>query len=473
MMKSLELHLRYLTPKTFNCSIFLVEYMRLLPFRTTISMPSKVFNLIDKEAKRQFYGLEMIPSENYVSENVLKALGSILTNKYSEGFPGRRYYGGNEVIDEIENLACDLAKKLFGVPVALVQPYSGSPANFAATMAVCKPGDVVMGLSLASGGHLTHGANLSFSSIFYKAVNYSVGKDWKIDFEQLLTLAKKHKPRLIWAGTTAYPYKLDYKKFRKIADEVEAILVADISHICGLIVGGVHDSPVPFVDIITTTTHKTLRGPRGAIIMVTDIGLKKDPELKSKLEKAIIPGLQGGPHNHQTAAIAVALEEAGKPAFRKYAGQVVKNSKVLAKELGTISENHLILLPLTDYGYGMGYQGQYALETAGITVNKNTIPGESVSPFYPSGIRLGTPALTARGMKEEQMKKIATWIKRALEEIRGNDTPKSKEERADYIKAYKLRAAKNKNLLKIRKEVENFTRKYPIPGISTKVKKMI
>ncbi len=351
-------------------------------------MASKVFPLIAEETHRQKFGLEMIPSENYVSEDVLKALGSILTNKYSEGFPGRRYYGGNEVIDKIENYAIDLAKKLFGVPLAFVQPYSGSPANLEITMAVCEPGDVVMGLSLASGGHLTHGANLSFSSIFYKAVNYNVGKDWKIDFDELETLAKKHKPKLIWVGTTAYPFKLDYKKFRKIADVVDATLVADISHITGLIIGGVHESPVPYVDIIMTTTHKTLRGPRGAMILVTERGLKKDSEIKSKIEKAIIPGAQGGPHNHQTAAIAVSLEEALKPAFKKYAVQVAKNAKVLARELGTVSETHLILLSLTKYGYGMGYQAQFALEEAGITVNKNTIPGEPASPFYPSGIRL-------------------------------------------------------------------------------------
>lgn len=428
-------------------------------------MSVKLFKLIEKEAIRQKTGLEMIPSENYVSEDVLKANGSILTNKYSEGFPGRRYYGGNEVIDEIESYTVDLAKKLFGVPVALVQPHSGSPANFAATMAVCNPGDVVMGLSLAGGGHLTHGANLSFSSIFYKAVNYNVGKDWKIDFDELLELAKKHKPKLIWAGTTAYPFKLDYKKYRKIADEVGAYLVADTSHITGLIVGGVHESPVKYVDIITTTTHKTLRGPRGAMILVTERGLKKDPDLKTKLERAIIPGLQGGPHNHQTAAIAISLEEALKPSFKKYAEQVVKNAKVLAEELGTISENHLILLSLTDYGKGMGYQAQYALETAGITVNKNTIPNDPVSPFYPSGIRLGTPALTSRGMKESDMIKIAAWIKRCLEEIRGLDIPEEQKQRAQFIKDTKKILAKNKNLLKIRKEVATFASKFSVPGI--------
>lgn len=427
---------------------------------------SKIFDLIEKEKKRQLEGLEMIPSENYVSSDVLKALGSILTNKYSEGFPGRRYYGGNEVIDEIENYAITLAKKLFNVPIAFVQSYSGSPANMAVTMAVCSPGDTIMGLSLSSGGHLTHGANLSFSSIFYKAVNYNVGKDWKIDFEELEALALKHKPKLIWVGTTAYPYKLDYKKFRKIADLVGATLVADIAHIAGLIVGGVHESPAQYVDIITTTTHKTLRGPRGAIIMVTERGVKKDPEIKSKIERAIIPGLQGGPHNHQTAAIAVALEEASKPGFKKYAAQVVKNAAILASELGTVSETHLVLLPLMDYGYGMGYQAQYALEEAGITVNKNTIPNEPASPFYPSGIRLGTPALTTRGMKEKDMVKIAGWIKKALEEIRGLDLPKDQDARKDFLKDVKKTLHENKNLKKIRAEVRAFAQDYPVPGIS-------
>lgn len=428
-------------------------------------MASRVFKLIDQEKRRQVTGLEMIPSENYVSSAVLAALGSILTDKYSEGFPGRRYYGGNEIIDQIEEYACDLAKQLFGVPVALVQPYSGSPANFAATMAVCEPGEVVMGLSLSSGGHLTHGANLSFSSIFYKAINYSVGSDWRIDFDELEALAKTHQPKLIWAGTTAYPFKLDYTQFRRITDLIGATLIADISHISGLIVGGVHESPVSEVDIITTTTHKTLRGPRGAMIMVTERGLKKDPELKAKLERAVIPGLQGGPHNHQTAAIAVALEEASKPSFKQYAHQIVGNAKVLAKELGTVSENHLILLSLTSYGRGMGYQAQYALESAGITVNKNTIPGEPVSPFYPSGIRLGTPALTSRGMKENEMRQIAKWIKEVLEEIKGHDLPEGKDERRQFLKDYREQVKKNKNLHKIRQEVAAFASKYQVPGI--------
>lgn len=425
----------------------------------------KIYSLIKKEEIRQKEGLEMIPSENYVSVEVLQALGSILTNKYSEGFPGRRYYGGNEVIDEIENYAIDLAKKLFKVPAAIVQPYSGSPANLIMTMGICQPGDVVMGLSLASGGHLTHGANLSFSSIFYKAVNYNVGKDWKIDFDELEKLAIKHKPKMIWAGTTAYPYKLDYKKFRKIADKVGAYLVADPSHITGLIIAGAHESPVPYVDAIMTTTHKTLRGPRGAMILITERGLKKDPELKAKLERALIPGAQGGPHNHTTAAIAVCLEEALKPAFKVYGKQIAKNAAVLAQELGTVSETHLVLMPLTNYGYGMGYQAQYALEEAGITVNKNSIPGEPASPFYPSGIRLGTPALTTRGMKEKDMVKIASWIKRALEEIRGMDLPKEQDGRREFLKEAKAKLKGNKNLLKIKEEIRVFTQKFPVPGI--------
>lgn len=428
-------------------------------------MQSKIFKLIELEKKRQVEGLEMIPSENYVSLQVLKALGSILTNKYSEGFPGRRYYGGNVYIDEIENYTKDLANKLFGTKYACVQPYSGSPANMATTMALCTPGDTVMGLSLPSGGHLTHGANLSFSSLFYKAVNYNVGADGKVNFGNLEELAKKHKPKMIWAGTTAYPYVLDYKKFASVAKEVGASLVADISHISGLIIGGVHPSPEPYVDVITTTTHKTLRGPRGAMILVTEKGLKTDPDLPSKIEKAIIPGIQGGPHNHQTAAIAVALEEAGKLGFKKYAEQIVKNAAKLAKELGVYTETHLILLDLSSYGYGMGYQAQVALECAGITVNKNTVPGEMVSPFYPSGIRLGTPALTSRGMKEREMAQVASWIKVVLEEIKGHDLPKVQEERANFIKNFKLWAKNNRKLKKIKEEVKEFAGNYSVPGV--------
>lgn len=427
---------------------------------------SKVFSLIEKEAHRQKYGLEMIPSENYVSKNVLKALGSILTNKYSEGFPGRRYYGGNDVIDEIESYCQDLANKLFGTAHAIVQPHSGSPANLAVSLELAGLGGTTLGQALSAGGHLTHGATASWTGKLFNATTYGVDpKTWRIDLSEVHALAKKHRPKLIWVGTTAYPFKLDYQGFAKIADEVGAYLVADTSHISGLIVTGYHSSPVPYVDVVTTTTHKTLRGPRGAIILITKKGLKKDPELARRLEKSVMPGLQGGPHDHQTASIAVCLEEALKPGFKKYIGQVVKNAKVLADELNTQTETHLLLKSLTDYGFGMGYQAQFALEEAGITVNKNTIPGEPASPFYPSGIRLGTPALTTRGMTEKDMIKIANWIKKVLEEIRGLDLPKDQDKRKDFLREIKKKLKQNKNLKLIRKEVENFAGKFPVPGV--------
>ena len=429
-------------------------------------MTSKVFDLIDKEAHRQKYGLEMIPSENYTSEEVMKAMGSILTNKYSEGHPGARYYGGNEIIDKIERYAQGLANQLFGTDHAIVQPHSGSPANLAVALELAGPGGTTLGQGLTAGGHLTFGASASWTGRLFNAISYGVDpKTWRIDLNEVRALAKKHKPKFIWVGTTAYPYKLDYKGFAQIADEVDCFLVADTSHISGLIVTGFHPSPVPFAHVITTTTHKTLRGPRGAMILITKKGLEKDPELAKRLEKSVMPGLQGGPHDHQTAAIAIALEEALRPSFKTYIGQVVKNAKVLAQELGTVSETHLVLLSLTDYGYGMGYQAQYALEEAGITVNKNTIPGESASPFYPSGIRLGSPALTTRGMKEKDMVRIASWIKMVLEEVRGHNLPKDKDQRKDFLKQFRNEVKKNKKLKEIRSEVEKFAGKFPVPGI--------
>ncbi len=429
-------------------------------------MSSKVFDLIKEEAHRQKFGLEMIPSENYTSENVMKVMGSILTNKYSEGFPGARYYGGNEVIDKVEIYCQSLANKLFGTAHAIVQPHSGSPANLAIALELAGPGGTTLGQSLIAGGHLTFGAQASWTGRLFNAIQYGVDpKTWKIDLNEVRTLARKHKPKFIWVGTTAYPYKIDYKGFAEIADEIGCYLVADTSHISGLIVTGYHPSPVPYAHVIMTTTHKTLRGPRGAIILITKKGLDKDPELSKRLEKSVMPGLQGGPHDHQTAAIAVALEEALRPSFKTYIGQVVKNAKVLAKELGTVSEVHLVLKSLTDIGYGLGYQAQYALDEAAITVNKNTIPGEPASPFYPSGIRLGTPALTSRGMKEKDMVKIAAWIRRALEEIRGLDLPKEQDKRKDFLKEVKKKLRENRNLKLIRKEVEAFAGKFPVPGI--------
>ncbi|MBI2595479.1 serine hydroxymethyltransferase [Candidatus Daviesbacteria bacterium] len=440
-------------------------------------MPSKIFDLIEAEKQRQKNGLEMIPSENYVSEDVLKALGSILTDKYSEGYPGRRYYAGNRLIDEIEIEAQKLANKIFGTIYANVQPYSGSPANFAVDLALAGPGGTVLGLDLPSGGHLTHGTKVSFSGVFFNAVNYHVDKDGRVDFTEAEKLAQEHKPKLIWVGGTAYVYRYEFKKFAKIAQSCGAFLAADISHVAGLIAGGSHPSPTPYVDVITTTTHKTLRGPRGAVILITPKGFKKDSEITKRIDQAVFPGLQGGPHNHQTAAIAVAFQEVLKPSFKKYASQVVKNSKILAQELmagdiklvGNGTENHLMLIDLTSLGYGLGYQAQVALETAGITVNKQSLPfsdekGKNTSPFYPSGIRLGTPALTSRGMKEKEMIKIAGWIKQALGEVKGHDLPKEKTSRAEFIQSYKREALKNKNLLRIKKEVEEFAKKFPAPG---------
>ncbi|MFZ2886346.1 MAG: serine hydroxymethyltransferase, partial [Minisyncoccia bacterium] len=358
----------------------------------------QVYAAITKEKKRQEEGLELIPSENIVSLAVLEAMGSVFTNKYSEGYPHARYYGGNEVVDEVEDIARDRAKKLFKVPHANVQPYSGSPANLAVYLATCNPGDTIMGLLLTSGGHLTHGWKASATGMFYKPIQYGVKSDGYFDLDEFAKLAREHKPKLIWVGITAYARAVPFEKFAKIADEVGAYLAADIAHIAGLVVAGAHQSPVPHVHIVTTTTHKTLRGPRGGIIMATKKGLAKDPELAQKIDRAIFPNLQGGPHNHTTAAIAVALKEAATPKFRAYGKQIVKNAKALAKTLmerdvelvtnGT--DNHMILMKC---GTGRGAIVEIALDAVGLTTNKNTIPDEPSSPFYPSGIRLGTPSM--------------------------------------------------------------------------------
>ncbi|MBI1985046.1 MAG: serine hydroxymethyltransferase [Candidatus Wildermuthbacteria bacterium] len=431
----------------------------------------EIRTLIEAEETRRRFGLEMIPSENHTSPSVLEALGSTLTDKYSEGYPGKRYYGGNEFIDMIENLARARARKAFGVPFANVQPYSGSPANQAVYFAVLKPGDVVMGLDLSHGGHLTHGWKTNFSGTFYKSVPYHVTKKGVVDFAEARRLALKHKPKLMWVGFTAYSRQFPFREMAKIADEVGAYLAADISHIAGLVVAKAHPSPVPFAHIITTTTHKTLRGPRGAIIMVTPKGLKKDPDLPLKIDKAIIPGLQGGPHNHQTAAIAVALKEALKPSFAAYGKQVVKNAKALAKGLmqrglsivshGT--DNHMMLVDLSSYGAGSGIFLQDALDMAGITVNKNTVPGDPSSPFYPSGIRLGTPAITTRGMKEKEMGLIADWIARVAKEIRQYRLPADQKERVAYLKRFKKEIAKNLALKKVKGEVKKLCLRFKLP----------
>ncbi len=411
----------------------------------------EIAKLIDKELARQEQGLEMIPSENYVSTAVLEALGSILTNKYSEGYPERRYYGGNEFIDQIENLAITRAQKLFGAEHVNVQPYSGSPANLSVYMALLKVGDKIMGMDLACGGHLTHGYKVSASGKFFTSVSYYVNKDGLLDYDAILETAKREKPKLIIAGASAYPRLIDFAKFAEIAKEVGAYFMADIAHIAGLVVGQVHPSPLPYADVVTTTTHKTMRGPRGAIIM-SKIQDRLDPEgkknLAQKIDSAVFPGLQGGPHNHQTAAIAASLKEAETSEFKNYAKQIVKNAKALAETLlaeglklvtgGT--DNHLLLVDLTNLGIG-GKKAETVLDQAGITVNKNVIPFDQRKPMDPSGIRLGTPALTSRGMKEEEMKTIGKLIARVLKNI-NNET---------IIKQTK-------------KTVKELCEKFPIPG---------
>ncbi len=432
-----------------------------------------IYTSIELEKKRQIEGIELIPSENYVSPSVLEAMGSILTNKYSEGFVGHRYYGGNMYIDKIEQECIDRAKKLFGVVHVNVQPYSGSPANFAIYNALLKPGDPISGMNLLDGGHLTHGWKVSVTAKFFKSYPYHVKHDGRVDFEELKKIAQEFKPKLIWCGATAYTREIEFAKFAEIADSIGAYLIADISHISGLVLGGVHTSPVKYAHVITTTTHKTLRGPRGAMIMITPKGIEKDPELPQKIDKAIFPGLQGGPHNHTTAGIAVALGEASKPPFKKYAAQIVKNAKVLANEFtkrgitlvsgGT--DNHLMLLDLSKEG-NLGSQLEYAMDVAHITANKNTIPGDTASPFYPSGIRIGTPAITTRGMKEPQMKQIATWIVAIIDHIKAYPLPEDKTKRAEFMADFKKKMDKDVFLLNIAKEVKQFTVKFPVPGIS-------
>ncbi len=437
----------------------------------------KIYNLVKKEEQRQREGLELIPSENYASSQVRSVLSSYFVNKYSEGYPKKRYYGGNENVDDVELIAQERTKKLFNVPHANIQPYSGSPANFAVYMAVCKPGDVIMGQALTAGGHLTHGHNVSATGFFFKSVPYGVkphaGKNEDLfDFDEIRKLVKENKPRLIWVGGTAHPLIFNYKKFADIADEVGAYLAADIAHIAGLIIGGVHPSPVPYAHIVTTTTHKTLRGPRGGMIMVTEKGLKKDPDLAKKIDKAVFPGLQGGPHDNTTAAIAIALYEAMQPSFKKYAHQIVKNSKVLAETLmngglklvGSRSENHLMLVDLsTILGPGGGIFAQKALDMVGLTMNKNTIPGELSSPFYPSGIRLGTPASTTRGMKEKEMNFIGSIMLRTIDLIREYRLPGIKEERVAYIREFEAKVSKLPEIKKMRQEVKRFAVKFRIP----------
>ena len=375
----------------------------------------EIAGLIHDEARRQAEKMRLIPSENYVSVAVLEACGTVLTNKYSEGYPGKRYYEGQQFIDPLETIAIERAKALFGAEHANVQPYSGSPANLAVYLAFASPGDTVMGMALPMGGHLTHGAGVAVSGKWFNAVQYGVRRDTgRIDLDQVRDLAKKEQPKIIFAGGTAVPRLIDFASFAEIADEVDAVLVADIAHIAGLIAGGAHPSPVGHAHVITTTTHKTLRGPRGAMIM-------SDAAHASAINKAVFPGLQGGPHNHTTAGIAVALKEAAQPSFRAYAAQVVSNAAALAAALrargydlvsgGT--DNHLLLVDLTSKGIG-GKPAAKALDRAGIELNFNTVPFDQRRPFDPSGIRLGTPAITTRGLTEQHMPQLAGWMDEAI-----------------------------------------------------------
>lgn len=428
-----------------------------------------ILNLIKLEYKRQKETLALIPSENYTSEAVMETLGSVLTNKYSEGYPKKRYYQGNSVIDEIELLAQNRAKKLFEVPYVNVQALSGSPANMAVYMGLLEYQDKIMGLSLAFGGHLTHGAPKTFSARFLKSVQYQLGTDGKLDYNAIEKMAIAEKPKLIVCGFTAYPQIIDFERFGKIAEKVGAILMADISHIAGLVVAGAHPSPVPYAHVVTTTTHKTLRGPRGALIMVTEKGLKKDPDMGKKIDSAIIPGLQGGPHDNQTAAIAVALREAATPSFRRYGKQIVKNAHVLAEELKKLgfelvsggTENHLILIDLRNKGVN-GAVAAFALEQAGIILNKNGVPGDPMPPFFPSGVRLGTPALTTRGMKALEMKKIAHWMSDVIDEVADFSLPEDREKRKGVWKQTKKDIVANNKLAKIAREVKNLCINFPI-----------
>lgn len=377
-------------------------------------MDNQIRDLIKKEEVRQKELVHLIPSENFASDEVMYALGSCLTNKYAEGYPGRRYYQGNEFVDQIETLAIERGKKVLGVEHLNVQPYSGSPANSAVQMALLEVGDKICGLKLSAGGHLTHGhPKITFSGKFFNSVQYNVEDDGRIDYDKLQELVMEEKPKMIFAGTTAYPYVLDFKRFGEIADSVGAWLVADISHIAGLVVGGVHPSPVEYCHLITSTTHKSLRGPRGAIIGVTKKGLEKDADLASKIDKAVFPGLQGGPHENQIAALAVAFGECDTQEFKDYASQIVKNAKVLADTLrknglnvfGT--ENHLMVVEVGD---GKGKDAAVKLEENGIVCNANTIPHDKAGPFRPSGIRIGTPAMTTRGWKEKEFEELGNKI---------------------------------------------------------------
>ncbi len=401
-----------------------------------------IFDLIEKEAIRQDEHIELIASENFVSKDILKAQGSILTNKYAEGYPGRRYYGGCEFVDEIETIAIERLKKLFNVNYANVQPNSGSQANAAALHALIKPNDVILGMDLSAGGHLTHGFKLSFSGRYYKAYHYGVSKETlKLDYDEIKRLALELKPKLIIAGASAYSRTIDFKKFREIADLVGAYLLVDMAHIAGLVAAGLHPSPIPYADVVTSTTHKTLRGPRGGII------LTNDAEIIKKINKAVFPGEQGGPLMHVIAAKAIAFEEALDPSFIDYQKQVIKNAKVVADTFTKLgyevisggTDNHLILINVKDKLDMSGKEVEDILAKVNITINKNSVPFDTLKPMHTSGIRLGTPAMTTKGYKEAEFIKISNWIHEALINYKNKEVLKEiKEKVLKLTKQFKL-----------------------------------
>lgn len=437
-------------------------------------MVDEVLELLKKEKKRQREGLVLIPSENYVSDDVLKVLGSEFSNKYAEGQVGKRYYTGNEWVDEVERLAKTRAKKLFGVPFVNVQAHSGSPANLAILGALCeKKSDTVLSQELSHGGHLSMGQEASMTGRFFKTHYYHLSSDGEVNWKELDQKAKEFKPKVIFAGGTAYTKKFDFKKYSDIAGAIGAYFVADISHVAGLVVAGVHPDPVVYADIVMTTSHKTLRGGRGAIIMVTRRGLAKDAQLGEKIDKAVFPGLQGGPHMNNIASISVALKEASSSGFKKYARKVVRNAKALADSLGRYgfnligggTENHMIWIDLLNKKID-GWSMHVALEMVNIFTNKQTIPNDPKSAFYPSGLRLGTPAVTTRGMQEAQMRLIAQWIGTVAEicseywlaDIGSEDYKKDQKARKEFKKSL----GEDKRIKKMRKEVKEFSQRWPL-----------
>ena len=434
-------------------------------------MSDIIHQWITQEEQRQRAMIGLIPSENHFSPEIAQVLSSCLSSKYAEGYPGRRYYEGNQFVDKIENEAIDRLKALFGVPFANVQAHSGSPANSAIQFALLEPGDTLMGLQLGSGGHLTHGhPKVTFSGKHFNSVQYGLDADARIDFEQMRALAHEHKPKMIIAGTTSYPFVLDFAQFRQVADEVGAWLVADISHITALIIAGEHPSPVPYADVIMSTTHKTFRGPRGAMILVTERGLERDPKLGAKINSAIIPGLQGGPHNATVAGIAIAARMAAEPSFKEYARQVRRNANAMASRLmergqklvGNGTENHLMVVDFTPYSEGLGTQVAFALDVAGIYANRNAIPNEPCSPFYPSGLRVGTPLVTTRGMGEAEMVQIADWIAQVTEHVQDATLPADRKARAAFIARFQEEALADSSLLDIRNHVKEMAIQFPL-----------